>query len=1028
MACPNEQEFVDLVDGRLDDASSAALHAHAGSCDACRELLAAMARNVTPDGPGDGETIAHYRLGEVLGRGGMGVVHRAFDTKLRRTVAVKLLAPGLADDPQARARLEREARATAALDHPNVGGMYEIGQHEGRVFLVMPFFDGGTVKDKVARAPLEYAAALGIARQLVAGLAAAHRAGIVHRDVKPSNVLLSESGAKLVDFGLAKLSDASATLSATGQMIGTPAYMAPEQFEGRSDERSDVWGAGVVIYELLAGRSPWSATTALAMHAAINTKPPAPMGRADVPRDLETIVQKCLEKDPRHRYASAVELEQDLERVASARPVVARRRGRGRRAALAAALIAVVAAATSGVLLLRRSSAERTRRVAEMNQQANDVRAIMREASLMPLHDTRPERAQVRARMKAVERALADLGPSVAATAHYALGAGHLALGELTPAKRELEAAWQAGEHGADASFLLGLAGSRLYRQGLHEAREQIASEKERAAREKELQTTLRDPALARLAEAAQPEERDFVQALIAFDEGRLEDARVASERAFAAAPRRYAAGAIEAEAESALATDSWRKGNRDAAQKWFERARATYVKVTDIARSDPEMYQEAAGQLYESFRVRRELDQVTDAEMKALVEIWQKAQQADPDNVDLMRGEGDAEWMWGAMLADHGGDWKPHVTRMLSIAEQVLVRDPNNWRALVSVGVALLTRNDIDGDVSGLPKAAVALEKAVAVHASSVTRSQLGNVYVAQAREEADRGLASYENAERGRRELEAALQLDTSDQRVVYNLGDLLTFEARERARDGQDNQALLDAAEARLKSAVELDKLDPMPRERLADLYVLVIENKVRAGKDPSEALAKARAEIETALRGDPRRVEVWRSRSVVDGLDARWRLSRGLDATSEANRASADLDRVVEYMNGVVDEPTRFDRIRVNLLIARAALQRHAPAERALARALDNANQVTANVPEAPIAWLVLAETRLWRARAHHDPTEAARGLEALAQVGAPALNRPQARALHLALAEAHGDKTQAERDKLAHDFPTWLTEY
>ncbi len=251
MACPEEQAFVDLVEGRLADLPRDALHSHAGSCVACGLLLTTLARTVLPEGPTLGEHVGHYRLDGVLGRGGMGVVYRAFDEKLRRVVAIKFLSPGLMHDEHARARLEREARASAALDHPHVGGIHEIGAHEGAVFLVMPLFDGGTLKERLASPPLPLAIdeARRILTELVSALAAAHQAGIVHRDVKPGNIMLTAGGVRLVDFGLAKLSDATATLSTTGQLVGTPAYMAPEQFEGLSTTAADVWAAGALAYE-----------------------------------------------------------------------------------------------------------------------------------------------------------------------------------------------------------------------------------------------------------------------------------------------------------------------------------------------------------------------------------------------------------------------------------------------------------------------------------------------------------------------------------------------------------------------------------------------------------------------------------------------------------------------------------------------------------------------------------------------------------------------------------------------------------
>ena len=247
----------------------------------------------------------------------MGVVYRAEDTRLGRSVALKFLSPQLSRDKRARARMEREARAASALDHPNICTVYEIGEaDDGRLYLALACYDGETLERVIEHGPLEVEEAVRIAVQMARGLAAAHRQGIVHRDVKPSNVLITDEGeVKLLDFGIARV--AGSDLTGTGDTLGTAAYMSPEQLRGQPDPRSDVWALGVVLYETLAGERPFRADYAAALQYAIlhHDPPPLESCREDVPEALLEVVERCLDKELKTRYQSAEEVVADLERM-----------------------------------------------------------------------------------------------------------------------------------------------------------------------------------------------------------------------------------------------------------------------------------------------------------------------------------------------------------------------------------------------------------------------------------------------------------------------------------------------------------------------------------------------------------------------------------------------------------------------------------------------------------------------------------------------------------------------------------------
>ncbi len=275
-----------------------------------------------------GQTVSHFKILSKLGEGGMGVVYKAEDLSLQRTVALKFLPPELTRDQEAKARFINEARAAAVLTHQNIAVVYEIGEHDGQSFIAMEYVEGKTLRclagavsraerDSQHEAPMPASEILDTAIQICEGLAVAHEQGIVHRDIKPENIIITPKGhAKITDFGLAKLKGAS-KLTKTGSTIGTAAYMSPEQARSEDvDRRSDIFSVGVVVYELLAGRLPFRGEHTAALLYSIVFEEPAPLARYNerVTSELQRIVSKALEKNPEDRYQHADELLSDLRR------------------------------------------------------------------------------------------------------------------------------------------------------------------------------------------------------------------------------------------------------------------------------------------------------------------------------------------------------------------------------------------------------------------------------------------------------------------------------------------------------------------------------------------------------------------------------------------------------------------------------------------------------------------------------------------------------------------------------------------
>jgi TolB-like protein len=331
------------------------LHAHLGAGEFLESLdpvaAAALTRAVEP-GLIPEDRVGPYRIIRRLGQGGMGVVYLARDARLDRTVALKFLAPyDFADEGTATRRLLQEARAAAALDHPNIAVVHEIGETEaGQIFIVMAHYDGETVRQKLERGPLLIDEALRLVRQLAEGLAAVHGRGIIHRDIKPGNIIVTEDGTpKILDFGISRL-EAGSDVTREAAVPGTAAYMSPEQTRGGpTDARSDIWSLGVVLYEMLAGERPFRSEGEAGVMQAIRHDPPAPLTtvRPAVPASVAAIIRTCLAKDPDDRYLAAEELLADLRAVEADLKPAAMPRARHKRRHLQA-----VAGLTLGLLIL----------------------------------------------------------------------------------------------------------------------------------------------------------------------------------------------------------------------------------------------------------------------------------------------------------------------------------------------------------------------------------------------------------------------------------------------------------------------------------------------------------------------------------------------------------------------------------------------------------------------------------------------------------------------------------------------------
>lgn len=575
----------------------------AASQPATRPSLPAERRTVPP-------TLAdRYEDIRFLGEGGMGTVYRGRDPRLGRSVAIKLLKT---NDPDLLQRFLQEARSQAKIQHEHVCRVYDAGEADGEPFIAMQYIEGESLSKMAERMTLEQR--VKIMREVSIAVHEAHRLGLIHRDLKPGNILVEVGGdgtfkPYVMDFGLAKeVADRGQTV--TGAVLGTPAYMSPEQAKGdiqNLDRRSDVYSLGATLYHLLAGQPPFVAPHAwkLLMMVAFEDPPALSMVKKGLPADLETIVMKCLERDPGRRYDSARALAEDLQRFLDGEPIWARRASVGyvvwkkaRKHKLAAALgsLSIVAAMSLGGVWIKaqRESAAQAKIAQDLGERMKEAELFLRAAYELPIHDVERERDVVRKKLDTIEQRRKEAGRAGEGPIEYALGRGQLALGNPEVARKHLEKAVGAGYSSPELHYAFGRTLGELYRKALADTK-RITNEAERKKRESELAVELRDPALGHLRSAmgADIEAPVYVEGLIALYEGKNDEAREKAKAAFEQAPWMYEAKKLEADALYAEGS----KYRHDAAfdyekmKGYFEPAAEAYKIAARMAESDPEVH-----------------------------------------------------------------------------------------------------------------------------------------------------------------------------------------------------------------------------------------------------------------------------------------------------------------------------------------------------------------------------------------------------------------------------------------------------
>jgi len=816
---------------------------------------------------------ALYRCERLLGTGGMGRVYLAWDTRLNRRVAVKFLS---SDDPECVQRFFREAQAQARIDHPHVGKVYEVGEVRGRPYIAMQYIDGRALSAAAAGMSLEQKVL--IVRQAAEAAHAAHRMGLIHRDIKPANIMVetNEDGTLtpyVVDFGLVRELGGEA-LTVSGTSLGTPAFVSPEQAMGQAgtvDRRADVYSLGATLYALLAGHPPFEAATPVeALLQAINKDPDSLRLHASaVPVDLECVVMKCLEKDPRRRYDSARALADELDRFLNGEPILARppslveRVGKRLRKHKAVVAVAAAGLAVTVVLLglwwqARRDAAEQAELAQRFGQQVERVESVLWRAQSLDSHDIRPAKAMVRRAMQAIEREMGARGAVAAGPGHSALGRGYLALHDFDRAREHLERAWNLDYRTPEVAFALGSALGQIYaREKL--ALVQIRDRVRRDSRRAEISRTLREPA-CRYLRAGVGLDRDcpeWPEALLAFYENRLDEALAKARQAFRRMPWLYGAKVLEGRIRR------WQGGEHRIAGRYaevvapYQDAAAAYAAAARVAPSDALIHVELAS-LWEDtlfMDVWHRGRPNADAYAKILASA-NDALRIDPDLTEPHRLIVSAHATWLEYLIHHGLPAEETAATALQAAETALRRHPEDLGLLDEVATLYWEQGKLEFGRKGDPRPFFL--KGIAC-ADRLLAREPRNVVALNAR---------------------ALIYLDLGGYRA---------------SRD-EDPTADYLASAASMEQAMEVGTEKLSSGVNLALAYLNLMEYQIlRRQGDPAALARKAHAALDTAEHVNANTHWTHRTRAAIRLAMARELMLQQISADEEIAAARGDLQR-------------------------------------------------------------------------------------------------------------------------------------
>ena len=899
------------------------------------------------------KTWDRYKFVAFLGEGGMGRVYKAFDPRLKRFVALKFIR---GDDPTILKRFQHEAQSQARIEHENVCKVFEAGEVEGKFYIAMQYIDGCTLN---TLANLDLDQKVKILLKVAEGLHAAHRFGLIHRDVKPGNIMVekTEDGWRpyVTDFGLVREAAAQG-VTVTGVLVGTPHYMAPEQAWGevqKLDARVDVYGLGATMYEFLTGTLPLDSENTMEVLKKLLEEEPKPLRQinATIPSDLETIVLKCLEKEPARRYETARAVAQDLQRYLEGEPILARRtsisyrigkKARKHRALVTVSAIAFAIIAALIIMAIYSAIQARQREILaqRFGQQVEKIESLMRLSHISPLHDVRAEKNAVRKHMQDIQNQMKQLGDVAKAPGLYALGRGYLSLNEFEKAQDHLQQAWNSGYQTPEAAYALGLTLGNIYQTLLSDVY-QIQDKDQREFRLREIEKQYRNPAVTYLQQSKNYEEAssEYVEGLIAFYQKNYDDALKLSHQAMQKVPWLYEARVLEGKIYSLKGTEKRDRGDYTNASLDYECAIQSFKAALQTGESDPAAY-EALCSLYreiifvEVFQTGRDIQDYS----KRANETCGNAILADPEYaqayLDLSRVYG----LWSRFKAERGQNPIQEYQKSIELAHKATQIKPedHSFNVLASAyrfRAEYEMYHGIDPEPA-FQQIIFNSSKALQLNTKNIPAyGDLAIAYMYRGEYEMNRGQDPRESLNRAIENYEKTVKLQPKDYGSYNSLANAYAVRSDYEASKGINPGESWEGAIANYKKALEINPKYTHVFNNLGTVYEAKGKYDFSIGKDPTPAFEEAQKFYSETMKINPSYQHPYINMGLTLRHLAEYEMSQGHDPSATLKRAVESNQKGLEISADAYD---KIARAEIHVIEASNALIRKKSPESALAK--------------------------------------------------------------------------------------------
>lgn len=876
-----------------------------------------------------------YQILEFLGEGGMAQVFKAYDPVLKRHVALKFLRVG---DANWRERFLREAKAQARIEHPNVCKVYEVGEIEERPCIAMQYIEGKTLKQIASSLNVEQKVRL--IKEIAEALQEAHRMGVIHRDIKPNNILIhtQENGQiipYLVDFGLVRLETETEGTTVTDVMIGTPSYMSPEQANGKPgmiDRRTDIYSLGVTIYELLSESLPYSEGDG-SISRKILEDDPIPLRKKNrlVPSDLETIIMKCLEKQPERRYDSAKAFAEDLQRYIDGEPVFARhssltyklfKKGRKNKKIVAVAAVAFLLVCFFGWLGIKsRQTAQKQLALAQrFGEKVNQIESVMRFAHMLPLHDTTAEKEVAKQSMRQIADEMKTLGKIATALGTYALGRGFFALRDYSKAQENLQRAWNEGYRTPEAAYALGQTFTALYQQKLGELR-RIADKDLRVSQRREIEKQFREPARFYLyfSHDVQVESKIYVEGLLAFVEKKLDEALVKSKQAYQQKGWFYEAKRLEADIYVEFGNQESERGQYERAKQNYQKADQAYRHAIQIGRSDSSIYKGLCNSNVSAILMELESSGNPLTHLDDGLLACQQALQADPADVEAHNVLSDFYYWVAEHERRNGAEPRLNLTKSRATAQKALTLLPTA-EAYVRISSAYWSEafyEDSQGQDprSNLQNSINAVQKALEINPNSEESFNLmGVANNLQASYETAHALNPDASLQKAIDAFQKAIRINPNFGKAYTNLGTAYSKHLHYELVHGLDIRKGAYLAIEAYEKALRINPNSARTISNVGNTYMMLGVYELEHGGDPRQSLRKAIEAYEKAQIISPTLPFGYNNMASVLGPIASYKLSQGLDPTIDLQNAIENCEKALQlrpnYANAYINLGTSY----------------------------------------------------------------------------------------------------------------------